>query len=111
MQQVTLIPWPRACVRGLELVGIWGYHYIVELGHWHEVVGSMRGSWGTQAWVGGIMQQGCVGASEDGFWEVVLVGACGVHLGCSKACQTHCSSCLACLHVLRVHVSSHGVHC
>ena len=61
--------------------------------------------------VGSITQQGCVGASEDGFWEVVLVGACGVHLWCSKAHQMHCSSCLVCFHVLRVHVSSHGVHC
>ena len=98
-------------MRGLELAGIWGYCRIVESGHWHEVVGSMRVSWSTQAWVGGIMQQGCVGASKDGFWEVVLAGACVVHPGCSKACQTCCSSHLACLHVLRVHVSSHRVQC
>ena len=82
-----------------------------KLRHWCEVVG---GSWGIVGnpwvWMGGITQQGCVGASEDGFWKVVLVGAHGVHLGCSKAHQTCCSSHLACLHVLRVCVSSHGVH-
>ena len=87
-------------MRGLELAGVWGYHSK----HWCEVVGGfMWHCWKYLGLDGGNNATGVWGGALDGFWEVVLVGAHGVHLGCSKACQMCCSSHLACLHVLGVH--------